>query len=571
MLTRSRPNLARAVVDGDVLDRLAPDGSQREFLTVDRVDVAGQPFDRAVRVATRNGVFVEANAQLAAAVAAPIAAGDVLLATFAARCTESMTGEGQIAFAFELIPNEVAAELRVGVGGEWQSFAVPFRAGRDADSGRVCFRAGYDRQTVELGDVRVVNLGPDAAIDALPRTRLTYVGREPGAAWRDAAAGRIDRLRKGDLVVQVVDANGQPVAGATVDVALRRHAFGFGTAVDARLLTADSDDSERYRATIAAHFNRAVFENDMKWPAVHGGVPAHTDAALDWLRDRDIEVRGHNLLWPSWRWMPADVAAMKDRPDELRRATLDHIARTAAHFRGRLIQWDVVNEPFSEHDLIDALGGTQAIVEWFRAARDADPMAALYLNDYGIFDSGRGHNAHQDHFFETIRALVDADAPLDGIGIQSHFSSDLPSPDALDKTLDRFATFGLPIESTELSLNFDDEQIQADYLRDYLTTLFAHPRVGGVTLWGFWSGRHWRPAAGLWDRDWRAKPSADVLTTLLHETWSTRATLTTDARGVASVRGFCGAYDLAARAGDRAGAARVHLTSLGRPSKVSVA
>ena len=155
--------------------------------------------------------------------------------------------------------------------------------------------------------------------------------------------------------------------------------------------------------------------------------------------------------------MPRQLQAYRDDVAALRREAAAHITRTAAHFRSQLIQWDVVNEPFSEHDLIDLLG-RDAMVEWFNLAREADPGVKLFLNDYGIFDSGNGKNQHADHFYDTLRFLRDAGAPLDGIGIQSHFTADLPSPQALFGTLERFSKLGLPIESTELTVNLEDHQ-----------------------------------------------------------------------------------------------------------------
>jgi endo-1,4-beta-xylanase len=31
---------------------------------------------------------------------------------------------------------------------------------------------------------------------------------------------------------------------------------------------------------------------------------------------------------------------------------------------------------------------------------------------------------------------------------------------------------------------------------------FAHPSVEGILMWGFWQGKHWRPNAFLWKKDW---------------------------------------------------------------------
>jgi hypothetical protein len=95
-----------------------------------------------------------------------------------------------------------------------------------------------------------------------------------------------------------------------------------------------------------------------------------------------------------------------------------------------------------------------------------------------------------------------------------------------------------------------DRSLQADYMRDYLIALFSHPNVGGVMLWGFWEGRHWRPDAALFERDWTPRPAARAWMDLVHREWKTDLTLTTDERGNARARGFCGDYDLRVTYGD---------------------
>ncbi len=112
------------------------------------------------------------------------------------------------------------------------------------------------------------------------------------------------------------------------------------------------------------------------------------------------------------------------------------------------------------------------------------------------------------------------------------------------KILDRFSTFGLPIESTEVSLSLHDKQLQADYLRDYMIALFSEPRVQDIILWGFWQSRLWRPEAGIFDVDWTPEPAAKVWIDLTQKQWSTDTTAATDDSGAASVRGFYGSYDI---------------------------
>lgn len=535
------------VLPTEVLHRFELQGSERHLGALEMVDVAGKPFRQALRVSTQVGATQEWHVRIAADTAAAIDAGDVLFARFWARCTATMSGQGVLGFAFETGANggKPVAERRLSVGSEWVECVVPFEVSRAFPAGeaRVCFDVGYDEQTIELGGISLANFRQRARWANLPCTRVAYHGQAPDADWRAAAAERIERYRKGNLLVEVTDQAGRPVTGAAVKVALRRHAFGFGAAVSAEKLNDPSTVGQHFRRVVKSLFNRATFENDMKWPAVYDGVPPHTDAAVQWLREQQIEIRGHNLLWPSWRWLPAQLRQYRDDPVALRKEAAAHVSDTVAHFRGQLIQWDVVNEPYSEHDLLDALG-RDVMLEWFALARQADPKVKLFLNDYGIFNSGSGRNEHADHFYDTLWFLRDRGAPLDGIGIQSHFTADLPSPQAVWATLERFSQLGLPIESTELTINLEDRQLQAEFLRDYLTVLFSHPNVDGATVWGFWERGHWRPHSAFYGDDWSIRPQGQAFARLVQDTWTTRAAESTNHAGQAVVRGFCGTYDV---------------------------
>jgi GH35 family endo-1,4-beta-xylanase len=528
------------------LEQFQLEGERASWGELEIIDIQGQPFDRAIRLITHNDPGSEWGLQATLKTDFDIHRGDVLLARFWMRCVESMSGEGHTGFVVEPIdtPDAKAVELRVGAGKKWIQLFAPFKAMRNfpAGSAQIAFRGGFDRQTIEIGGIELINQGPDADLAQLPRTHITYSGRDANAPWRKTALERIEQIRKGDLTVHVVDPAGKPVPGATVNMKLKRHAFGFGSCVTADQITGARPEDIKAREIIETYFNRVVFENDMKWPAMWDGAPATLDRAVDWLLERQIEIRGHNLLWPSWQWSPTELRAYERDPKALRRLCEKRVATAVSHFKGKLIHWDVVNEPFNNVDLLNILG-TGVIADWLKLARAADPDCKLFVNDFGIFDGG-SDSPHRRHYFETIQTLKQKGAPIDGIGIQSHFGATLPTPTNLLAVLDQFSAFGLPIESTEFTINNADRELQADYMRDYMIAVFSHPNVAGIMHWGFWEGRHWRPPAALWTRDWSPLPHAKVWIDLVTRQWSTQEKKTTDATGGTKVRGFLGEYTI---------------------------
>jgi hypothetical protein len=81
--------------------------------------------------------------------------------------------------------------------------------------------------------IKCLNYKNTLALDDLPHTKPSYLGREPDADWRQAAAERIEQYRKGPMRIRVFDANGNPVSDAEVRVAFQKHAYHFGSAVSA--------------------------------------------------------------------------------------------------------------------------------------------------------------------------------------------------------------------------------------------------------------------------------------------------------------------------------------------------
>lgn len=369
--------------------------------------------------------------------------------------------------------------------------------------------------------------------------------------WREAAEKRIDEIRKDTLTVRVVDAAGRPVAGANIKVTMTEHEFGFGTAVAARQLLGEGENSERYRQFIRDNFNMAVLENDLKWPQWDRDREPALEA-VKWLREHGISrVRGHTLVWPSWRWLPKELKALEADPPALRERVRAHIEDIVTATRGTLVHWDVLNEPYSEKDLMRILGN-QVMAEWFKEARRHDANTTMFINDYGILSERGEKREHQDHYYQTIRDLLAQGAPLEGIGMQGHFSEPT-APEKMLEILNRFGEFGLPIAITEFDFRTKDEDLQAQFFRDFLTLCFSHPRVKWFLMWGFWEARHWRPDAAMIRRDWSEKKNFAVWRELVYGRWWTRAEAVTDASGVALVRGYLGRHRVeAAREGGKA-------------------
>ncbi len=518
--------------------------------TLTRVKVDGQPFAEAVRCETAARPASPWDSQFQFRTTRRVEKGEILWAHFFARTLSAKTesGEGRICAIFEesAPPHDKSLRLDVDVGREWKEFCLPFKAHGTYESGAAGagFHLGALEQVVEVAGFEVYAFGTGFDIARLPRTRVSYPGQAADAPWRAAAAARIEKFRKGDLAVTVTDASGRPLPGAKVAIAMRRHAFGWGSAVTVRGILRQDADGDKYRGIIEKHFTRVVFENDLKWqswdnPASHGRILQ----AVDWLRARNIEVRGHNLIWPSWQNTPGDLRQLRADPAKLRQRINSHIENEVTVLKGRVVDWDVINEPYNNNDVMQVLGDSEMIA-WFKLARQCDPNVKLTLNDYAILSAGGMDKSHQDHFEKTLRYLKDGGAPITGLGMQGHFGGAPTPPARMLAILDRFAALGLDISITEHDIDTADERLQADFTRDFLTTVFSHPSVVGILTWGFWERSHWRPRAAYYRSDWSVTPAGQVWLDLVTREWWTNATAETDTHGVVRARGFLGDYEI---------------------------
>jgi len=516
------------------------------------VDVDAAPFGRAWRLSTLSlpeKGFNEWELRIRVRGAAAVRKDDVILATFWLRCVSAASGECVTRLNVEQngSPYTKSVNLPYLAGAAWKQYKVRFSMAESYSAGGyyIDFWMGQQVQVMEVGGISIENYGPgvtaaDLGVDGL------YEGAAEDAAWRVAALERIERMRKADLSVEVVDAAGAPVPGAEVRVRMTRHAFGWGTAVAADGLMGSGADNDRYRQFILDNFNMVVLENDLKWPSWEANRQRAFNG-INWLRANGItRIRGHNLIWPSFQYMPASVANLKGDPAALRRRVLDHIAEEASATRGLVEDWDVINEPWTNHEVQDILGDEEMAV-WFAKAKEADPDARLFINDYSILSANGADFAHRNGYFKIIQYLDSLGAPVEGIGMQGHFASPT-APEVMLSILDRFATLGRPIEITEYDFATNDEELQARFTRDLLITVFSHPGVSNFLMWGFWEGRHWKPAGAMIRRDWTSKPMHDVWLDLVHFKWRTDETGATGDDGVFRLRGFKGDYLVEVRA-----------------------
>lgn len=436
------------------------------------------------------------------------------------------------------------------------------------------------------------------------------------ADWKTDADARIAQHRKGDLKIVVMDGNGNPMPGVPVEVRMRKHAFKFGTAVKASLL-ADaqngktlSTDNQKLLDNTLKYFNTVTFENDLKWRFESASKASLVNTALDFADEHNLSARGHAMIWPhdnkagavnhdfqlpDGSYSNSDIvdqwaaAGQTDTPaftSWIQQSTTDRINRMANTYAGRLIHWDVLNEPKDldrsgddiwlerrwSGDSIDFINpasanyrpsdtGVQQLAdiraEWVRLASLAGSGAELYVNHFSLISNDPGSATSRGSRLSIFKNMIDSlndparvNAPdaLDGIGMQAHFGGTVDSAETVWERIERFAALdrSLKLAITEYDYTNPDASItdddEADQLEYVLTQFFSHPQSDTFVMWGLWDGAHWRGNAPLFDTDWNIKPSGQKYIDLVFGEWWTDETGTTDSNGAYTLGAFHGEH-----------------------------
>ena len=456
----------------------------------------------------------------------------------------------------------------VNLSADWKLYAVPFAstaayAINTLNSG---LHLAQLNQTVEVGGMAILNYKNTVQLSELPvlLNNDSYPGIDPNAPWRAAAAASIEQIRKANLSVEVRDLNGNPLPNANVYMEMQQHEFKFGTAVISSFFNNGNDQNDIYEQKLlnldgAGHgFNEVVFENDLKMPAWeqhwYSSWPEIADA-VQWLKNHEISIRGHNLVWPGWDYSPPDLEANQNNPDYLRTRIRNHLKSILGYpgIGTEMVDWDVLNEITFNNDYANALAGTPGFVtgrelygQIFKQADSLAPNSVMYLNDYVAIEQGDSPSNGIALWKSRLNELLAAGAPVEGIGFQGHFGASPTGIPRVKEIYDDFwTTYGLESKVTEYDIsNLVPPQTQAQYMRDILTITFAHPSQKGFLMWGFWDGAHWLGNAPIYKEDWSLKPSGTAFIDQVFNQWWTNTAAQTPSSGNVTLRGFKGKYRL---------------------------
>lgn len=330
--------------------------------------------------------------------------------------------------------------------------------------------------------------------------------------------------------------------------------FKIGAAIQTGKLTSNG------YGDLMKHFNSITAENNMKWKNLEkteGSYSSNQSSSdnsqkmMAWAKENNVSVRGHCLLWykslPSWLHDIFDGKEYSESVKTLAYSYIDkHIEETMKDFGDNIYVWDVVNEalfnsvdskklvkdashPYgnvfrtndnmssSTNDWVDwhkvcggdTNNGYLYIAEAFKKADEVrkkyNYTTDLYYNDYSLNNPNK-----RQACLNLIQMLKDNNAPIDGIGMQSHYKlRDYLSDkegflDNFETSIQSFLNADVDVQITELDIKIMDEdgnkiegweEKQAEMFgeifkicRKYAKTEGKKHGITSVTTWGVQDG-----------------------------------------------------------------------------------
>lgn len=263
----------------------------------------------------------------------------------------------------------------------------------------------------------------------------------------------------------------------------------------------------------------ATCENEMKM-GVHKSFGVFdfkkADEMVSLFKSYGLRIHGHALVYGHAKWMET----YKGDFDQLMKV---HINGVMKHFKGKVDSWDVVNEAWKDGGKMDEnlwykKIGADYVIKAFRYAREADPTAKLFYNDFSIHFTNSKTNKVMEFAKQALKEGV-----IDGIGHQMHTDINMDMGE-WKRNLKKWVDLGLLIHISEMEVSVKSnvitpalaERQSQTYQKvfDILTSATPAKQIWGVKTWGLGNG-DWFENAGEPRDKWKDVP-------LLFDEWNKR-------------------------------------------------
>lgn len=249
----------------------------------------------------------------------------------------------------------------------------------------------------------------------------------------------------------------------------------------------------KWRGIIEREFNLAVVDWGIHWPEIEPEQNhfnfAIADRQVIFARQNDMKIRGHPLVVPAPDLVPNWLKDGSFSRDQLIEILRNHISKIVTHFKGKIHEWVVVNEPYiypyRQNDIFHRIIGPDYIEIAFQTARETNPSATLIYNDT-LNHASSGITTPLTR--EVVQRLK-AKGLIDGVGLQMHL--DAVKPPQKEDVMATMRSYGVPVYVTEFDVNMKDIRgtqeeryaVQAQIYRDMLEAALDSGVCKSFTVW----------------------------------------------------------------------------------------
>jgi len=410
----------------------------------------------------------------------------------------------------------------------------------------------------------------------LNRTLWTAESLEFEKALQD-----IEKYRKGNAIVQLLDENGIPMRNVDVSISQVAHDFLFGALLGGSL---DLDAHELFRE---AGMNMVLLQ--LYWRETEPSLGQHQFPYslydMDSLKRMGLCLGAEGLIAfePSQVWT---TGLLSLGFDQFRAKVYQHVHRLVSEYSDYVDHWIVVHNTNTGEG---SLGFTreqiaEVIKTGVTAVKAADPTAQIlvYMGHICGWEASLHHDEYTLDPYTYLLHLIEDGVDFDGIALQLTYGSvnewggptekdlyGLQSPyifrdlASISRILDWYGTLSKPIHITEFNVpgNFRsnlgywhertwDEELKTEWIEKFYTIAFSKPLMNEITYWEARDQSYQKANRGLLDPQNSSRESYHALKRLITENWTTRLHMTTDANGQVEFRGFAGDYNITVRAED---------------------
>ncbi len=387
----------------------------------------------------------------------------------------------------------------------------------------------------------------------------------------------VENYRKGEFCISLADENGNPAVGEKIKLNQKNHEFKYGANIFMLDELETTEKNEAYKKYFHEAFNMATlpfYWNDLEpepgktryekdSPKIYRRPPI--DLCMEFCEKYGIEPREHALAYehffPDW--------AKSLATPELKKYITRRFKEISERYAHKIPTIEVVNEMMWPVDeTTSAFYKEDDFITWcFKEAEKHFPNNQLVINEHACMWGEIPTN--RTAYYMMIQRAICEGARIDAVGMQYHMfykkEEELEktrlqyNPRMLYSVMDRYSDFGLPLQITEVTIpaysdSAEDEEIQAEIIRNLYRIWFSHKNVEQIIYWNLADGyaafasqgdmtageNYYR--GGLLRFDMSPKPAYYAIKELFEKEWHTETEIETDGEGRAYFKGFYGDY-----------------------------